>query len=96
MGMNGLEVTVGIGGAAGDGNAATGDTLAKVCARLGLHVFVYNSYQSIIRGGHVWLRMRIADEKVECHGDHLNLMMALNQDTLNQHLRSECQRWDPV
>ena len=27
-------------------------------------VFVYNSYQSIIRGGHVWLRMRIADEKV--------------------------------
>jgi Pyruvate/2-oxoacid:ferredoxin oxidoreductase gamma subunit len=40
MGMNGLEVTVGIGGAAGDGNAATGDTLAKVCARLGLHIFV--------------------------------------------------------
>ena len=29
--------------------------------------------------------MRIAEEKVECHGDHLNLMMALNQDTLNQH-----------
>jgi 2-oxoglutarate ferredoxin oxidoreductase subunit alpha len=85
MGMNGVEVTVGIGGAAGDGNAATGDTLAKVCARLGLHVFVYNSYQSIIRGGHVWLRMRIADERVDCHGDHLNLVIALNQDTLNQH-----------
>jgi 2-oxoglutarate ferredoxin oxidoreductase subunit alpha len=85
LGMNGSEVTVGIGGAAGDGNAATGDTLAKVCARLGLHVYVYNSYQSIIRGGHVWLRMRIADEKVECHGDHLNLTLALNQDTLNQH-----------
>jgi 2-oxoglutarate ferredoxin oxidoreductase subunit alpha len=85
MGMNGLEVTVGIGGAAGDGNAATGDTLAKVCARLGLHVFVYNSYQSIIRGGHVWLRMRIADHKVDCHGDHLTLLMALNQDTLNRH-----------
>lgn len=83
--MNGLEMTVGIGGAAGDGNAATGDTLAKVCARLGLHVFVYNSYQSIIRGGHVWLRMRIADEPIECHGDHLTLLMALNQDTLNQH-----------
>jgi 2-oxoglutarate ferredoxin oxidoreductase subunit alpha len=85
MGMNGLEVTVGIGGAAGDGNAATGDTLAKVGARLGLHVFVYNSYQSIIRGGHVWLRMRIANELIACHGDHLNLLMALNQDTLNQH-----------
>jgi 2-oxoglutarate ferredoxin oxidoreductase subunit alpha len=85
LGMNGSEVTVGIGGAAGDGNAATGDTLAKVCARLGLHIYAYNSYQSIIRGGHVWLRMRIADQKVDCHGDHLDFMMALNQDTLNQH-----------
>ncbi len=83
--MDGLEVTVGIGGAAGEGIASTGDTLAKVCARLGLHIFVYNSYQSLIRGGHVWLRMRIAAERVECHGDHLNLTIALNQDTLNQH-----------
>ena len=41
--MNGLEVTVGIGGAAGDGNAATGDTLAKVCARLG-----YTSSSTIV------------------------------------------------
>jgi len=41
--------------------------------------------------------MRIADEKVECHGDHLSLMMALNQDTLKSaHRRSQCQRWDPV
>jgi 2-oxoglutarate ferredoxin oxidoreductase subunit alpha len=83
--MDGLEVTVGIGGAAGEGIASTGDTLAKVCARRGLHIFVYNSYQSLIRGGHVWLRMRIADERVECHGDHLNMTIALNQDTLNQH-----------
>jgi 2-oxoglutarate ferredoxin oxidoreductase subunit alpha len=80
-----LEVTVGIGGAAGDGTGATGDNLAKVCARLGLHIFAYNSYQSIIRGGHVWLRLRIAEQKVTNHGDHLNLLIALNQDTLDRH-----------
>jgi 2-oxoglutarate ferredoxin oxidoreductase subunit alpha len=57
--MQQLEVTVGIGGAAGDGSGATGDNLAKVCSRLGLHVFAYNSYQSLVRGGHVWLRLRI-------------------------------------
>ncbi|GIX48443.1 MAG: hypothetical protein KatS3mg131_2654 [Candidatus Tectimicrobiota bacterium] len=79
------EVTVGIGGAAGDGIGATGDTLAKVCARLGLHVFAYNSYQSLIRGGHVWLRLRLAEEKVLTHGDHLHLLIALNQDTLDRH-----------
>src|SRR5258705_69972 len=62
--MKQLEVTVGIGGAAGDGSGATGDNLAKVCSRLGLHVFAYNSYQSLVRGGHVWLRLRIAAQKV--------------------------------
>jgi 2-oxoglutarate ferredoxin oxidoreductase subunit alpha len=83
--MRHREVTVGIGGAAGDGSGATGDNLAKVCSRLGLHVFAYNSYQSIIRGGHVWLRLRIAEQKVMTHGDHLNLLIALNQDTLARH-----------
>ncbi len=83
--MKRTEVTVGIGGAAGEGIGSTGDTLARVCARLGLHIYAYNSYQSVIRGGHVWLRMRIADQKVHSHGDHLHVLMALNQDTLNQH-----------
>ncbi|MGQ4810520.1 2-oxoglutarate oxidoreductase subunit KorA [Candidatus Entotheonellaceae bacterium PAL068K] len=83
--MRNLQVTVGIGGAAGEGTGATGDTLAKVCTRLGLHLFAYNSYQSIIRGGHVWLRLRIAEQKVMSHGDHLNLLIGLNQDTLDQH-----------
>ena len=83
--MKNLEVTVGIGGAAGDGSGTTGDNLAKVCSRLGLHVFAYNSYQSLVRGGHVWLRLRLAEQKAMTHGDHLNLLIALNQDTLDQH-----------
>jgi len=85
--MQQLEVTVGIGGAAGDGSGATGDNLAKVCSRLGLHVFAYNSYQSLVRGGHVWLRLRIGAQKVMTHGDHLNLLIGLNQDTLDRHAR---------
>lgn len=82
-----LEVTVGIGGAAGDGSGATGDNLAKVCSRLGLHVFAYNSYQSLVRGGHVWLRLRLSEQKVMTHGDDLNLLIGLNQDTLDRHGR---------
>src|SRR6266702_1998019 len=85
--MQHLEVTVGIGGAAGDGSGATGDNLAKVCSRLGLHVFAYNSYQSLVRGGHVWLRLRIGAQKVMTHGDDLNLLLGLNQDTLDRHAR---------
>src|SRR5713226_5879242 len=83
----GREFTVGIGGAAGDGLDKSGDTLAKSVSRLGLHVCAYNSYQSIIRGGHIWLRVRIGEEKAYSHGDHLNLLIALNQDTVERHAR---------
>lgn len=79
------EVTLGIGGAAGDGLDKTGDTFAKTASRLGLYLYAYNSYQSIIRGGHIWLRVRMGEEKVYSHGDHLNLLIALNQDTLERH-----------
>lgn len=79
------EVTVGIGGAAGDGLDKSGDTLAKTAGRLGLHVYAYNSYQSIIRGGHIWLKVRIGESKVYNHGDKLTALIALNQDTIERH-----------
>jgi 2-oxoglutarate/2-oxoacid ferredoxin oxidoreductase subunit alpha len=81
----GHEFTIGIGGAAGDGLDKSGDTLAKGVARKGLYVFAYNSYQSIIRGGHIWLRVRMAEHKVYSHGDNLHLLIALNQDTVERH-----------
>ncbi|HXG64954.1 MAG TPA: 2-oxoacid:acceptor oxidoreductase subunit alpha, partial [Blastocatellia bacterium] len=84
---NRREVTVGIGGAAGDGLDKTGDTLAKTCSRLGLYLCAYNSYQSVIRGGHIWLRVRIAEQKVYSHGDRLNVLIALNQDSIERHAR---------
>lgn len=84
--MSRTEFTVGFGGAAGDGQASVGDTLARISARLGLHMFIYNSYQSVIRGGHVWLRLRIADRKIENQGDRLDAVVALNQDCVEQHI----------
>ena len=81
-----LEVTVGIAGAAGDGLDKSGDTLARAAGRHGLHVYAYNSYQSIIRGGHIWLRLRIGQEKVHNHGDKLTAVIALNQDSIERHL----------
>src|SRR5262249_9954432 len=47
----------------------------------------YNSYQSVIRGGHIWLRVRIAEEKIYTHGDHLNVLIAFNQDAIERHAR---------
>ena len=81
------EITIGIAGAAGDGLDRTGDTLARTAARLGLHLYTYNSYQSLIRGGHTWLRLRLSEEKVDNHGDSLDLLMSLNQDGIERHAR---------
>lgn len=81
------EATIGIGGSAGDGLDKTGDAFAKTASRSGLYLYAYNSYQSVIRGGHIWLRVRLGEEKVYSHGDHLNLLIALNQDTIERHAR---------
>ena len=79
------EVTVGIGGAAGDGIDKSSETLAKTAARSGLYAYGFNSYQSVIRGGHIWLRLRLGQEKVYSQGDHLNALIALNQDSIERH-----------
>jgi 2-oxoglutarate ferredoxin oxidoreductase subunit alpha len=79
------DVVVGIGGAAGDGIDKSAETLAKTAARLGLYAYGFNSYQSVIRGGHIWLRLRMAQNKVESAGDFTHALIALNQDSIERH-----------
>lgn len=81
------EIIVGIGGAAGDGGASTADNLSLTCTRQGLHVYVYTSYQSLIRGGHSWIRIRISNKAVSNVGDQVSAMIALNQDSMDRHLQ---------
>ena len=85
--MNESDVVVGIGGAAGDGVASAGNTLALSVARQGQAVYAYNAYQSVIRGGHSWLRLRISAKKPLNQGDQVDALIALNQDTLDRHLQ---------
>jgi 2-oxoglutarate ferredoxin oxidoreductase subunit alpha len=79
------DVIVGIGGAAGDGIDKSGDTLAKTASRSGLYAYGFNSYQSVIRGGHIWLKLRIGQKKVKSQGDTLHALIALNQDSIERH-----------
>src|SRR6266702_1348960 len=78
---------IGIGGAAGQGVATPGDIFAKIFSRRGLHLNAYNVYQSIIRGGHSLLTIRAGTEKVTNMGDRIDLLIPLNQDTMDRHLR---------
>jgi 2-oxoglutarate ferredoxin oxidoreductase subunit alpha len=79
--------SIGIGGAAGQGVATPGDIFAKIFSRRGLHLNAYNAYQSIIRGGHTFLTIRTGPDKIPTTDGHLDLLIPLNQDTADRHLR---------
>src|SRR5437868_3870113 len=81
-----IDFAVGIGGAAGQVVATPGNILAKLFARRGLHVNAYNAYQSIIRGGHTFLTVRAGKDPVRCMGDRLDMLIPLNQDSMDRHL----------
>ena len=78
MGLGTYDFALAIGGEAGQGIATPGDILARIIVRRGLHLCTYNAYQSIIRGGHIFLTMRISDAEVHNHGDKLDLLLCLN------------------
>ena len=82
-----VDFAIGIGGEAGQGIATPGNILARIFARRGLHLNAYNAYQSIIRGGHTFLTIRASDGPVRSMGDKIDVLIPLNQDTMNRHLR---------
>jgi 2-oxoglutarate ferredoxin oxidoreductase subunit alpha len=86
MSMADISLALAIGGAAGQGIATPGDILARILVRRGLHLKTYNAYQSIIRGGHIFLTMRMSSSPLLSTGDQLDVLITLNQDTMDRHL----------
>jgi len=84
--MSDVDFAVGIGGENGQGVASTGDILARILARRGLHLNAYNAYQSIIRGGHTFLTIRSSTRPVGNMGDRHDVLIPLNQDAMDRHL----------
>ena len=74
-----------IGGEAGAGISRSGFLFAKACMRGGLHIFGTNDYQSLIRGGHNFYVVRISDQPIYSQADKVNLVIALNAETVMLH-----------
>lgn len=74
-----------IGGEAGWGLAATADLLARVFTRLGYHIFSSKEYSSLIKGGHNYHDVRIADHPIGSNLDRIDFLIAFNQETLEKH-----------
>lgn len=75
-----------IGGEAGQGLVTIGQLLSKSIVRSGYHITVTQSYQSRIRGGHNTFAIRVSRTEVEAPQDAIDLLIALNEETVDLHL----------
>jgi 2-oxoglutarate ferredoxin oxidoreductase subunit alpha len=75
-----------IGGEAGAGIKAAGQTLARVFTDAGLEVFDLTEYPSLIRGGHNTYLLRVGREPLFSHVSSVDVLVALNAETVERHL----------
>jgi len=74
-----------IGGIAGDGINEAGMTISRLLSRLGYSTYMYYDYPSLIRGGHNFSLIRACRRKVATHTDGIDVLIALNQETVEKH-----------
>jgi len=82
----GSDLNVMIGGEAGQGVQSLGFILAKSLARGGYHVFADQDYESRIRGGHNFFRVRVSDRQIAALTEEVDILIAMNKESLDLHL----------
>ena len=80
-----IEINIMFGGEAGQGLQSVGYMLAKAFARGGYHVYADQDYESRVRGGHSFFRVRASDAPVTAALEPLDFLVALNRETIDLH-----------
>jgi 2-oxoglutarate ferredoxin oxidoreductase subunit alpha len=75
-----------IGGEAGFGIKAAGQTLARSFVASGLEIFDLTEYPSLIRGGHNTYALRVSPKPISSHVEAVDVLVALNRETIDLHL----------
>jgi 2-oxoglutarate ferredoxin oxidoreductase subunit alpha len=79
------EVSVLIGGRAGDGISSAGQVIARLLAQGGYRVHMYFDYPSLIKGGHNFAIIRAAEDNIGAVRHQVDFILSLNQETYNLH-----------
>jgi 2-oxoglutarate ferredoxin oxidoreductase subunit alpha len=74
-----------IGGEAGQGLQTVGHIFSKSLVRSGFSVHITQTYESRVRGGHNTFEIRIGKEKVLAPQESIDLLIALNEETIDIH-----------
>ncbi|MBN2099472.1 MAG: 2-oxoacid:acceptor oxidoreductase subunit alpha [Dehalococcoidia bacterium] len=80
-----VDINIMVGGEAGQGVQAAGFIIAKALARYGLSVFADQDYESRVRGGHNFFRIRAGDGKVGAISEEVDILLALDQLSVDLH-----------
>jgi 2-oxoglutarate ferredoxin oxidoreductase subunit alpha len=86
-----IDLNIVIGGAAGQGVHTITGLLARILVRQGCQVLYVQDYQSRIRGGHLFNRIRVSDQPLVSSREGIDLLVALNQESIPRH-RDELSR----
>jgi 2-oxoglutarate ferredoxin oxidoreductase subunit alpha len=79
------DYTVLIGGQAGDGIRQAGGMIGRMMSRLGYHIYFWDDYPSLIRGGHNFSIIRASEGRIEAYRDEIDILVCLNEDTAKKH-----------
>ena len=74
-----------MGGQQGQGVESCGEILGRVLAQEGYSLFSQRLFASRIKGGHTTIALRIATKKVATIGEHVDCLVALDQETIDLH-----------
>ncbi len=80
-----IDVNFMVCGEAGQGVQSVGFILAKAFARGGYYVFADQDYESRVRGGHNFFRVRVKDSRVGAISEPVNILIALNSESIDLH-----------
>ncbi len=83
--MANTDVVIMIGGEAGQGLVTIGNVLAKALVHAGYEIVVSQDYMSRVRGGHNTFVIRAAIQPILAPVEGLDILVALNQETLVLH-----------
>ncbi|NYT06721.1 MAG: pyruvate ferredoxin oxidoreductase [Methanomicrobiales archaeon] len=79
------DLSVLTGGRAGDGINSAGLLVSHLLNRMGYSTYMYFDYPSLIKGGHNFTITRAADMPVGACREKVDIVLALNQDTIDLH-----------
>lgn len=79
------DISILIGGKAGFGIDKSGSIISRLVNQLGYRLYLYRDYPSLIRGGHTFSIIRASAKRIACHEKKVDVILALNQDTINLH-----------